>query len=318
MSLETDGSCDLIGERVIKRNSMSEDSTMFCCASCGIAEVDDIKLVSCGVCDLVKYCSDECQQDHQSEHEEACIERAAELREELLFKQPESTHLGDCPICFLPLPFENAKCSTHDCCSKEICMGCIYGDVLSKRERRLKVKCPFCWASCDSTEQRKRRMKRIEANDPMALCQEGNGEYKKGNYNAAFEHWTRAAELGHVDAHYRLALLYHYRHGVEKDEGKEMYHLEEAAIAGHPNARYHLGCEEWIINCNSERAVKHYIIAATQGEDESIKMLMDMFKRGFVSKEDLAVALRAHQAAVDAMKSPNRDAVEELGLNNVE
>ena len=34
-----------------------------CCPSCGIAEVDDIKLKDCDDCDLVKYCSDKCQQD---------------------------------------------------------------------------------------------------------------------------------------------------------------------------------------------------------------------------------------------------------------
>ena len=42
------------------------------CASCGIAEVDDLKLKKCDDCDLVKYCSDDSQIDHKSEHEEAC------------------------------------------------------------------------------------------------------------------------------------------------------------------------------------------------------------------------------------------------------
>ena len=32
-----------------------------CCASCGIAEVDDIRLNECNDCDLVRYCSDRCQ-----------------------------------------------------------------------------------------------------------------------------------------------------------------------------------------------------------------------------------------------------------------
>eukprot|EP00985_Skeletonema_marinoi_P002564 scaffold1057_cov203-Skeletonema_marinoi.AAC.12 len=53
--------------------------------------------------DLVRYCSDECQRDHKPYHKEACKNQAAELRDELLFKQPESTHLGDCPICMIPL-----------------------------------------------------------------------------------------------------------------------------------------------------------------------------------------------------------------------
>ena len=80
-----------------------------CCASCGIAEVDDVKLKPCDGCDLVNYCSDTCQQDHKSLHEILCKERAAELRDEILFRQPESTHLGDCPICFLPITVDGNK-----------------------------------------------------------------------------------------------------------------------------------------------------------------------------------------------------------------
>eukprot|EP00984_Skeletonema_dohrnii_P020252 scaffold9816_cov99-Skeletonema_dohrnii-CCMP3373.AAC.6 len=38
---------------------------------------------------------------------------------------------------------------------------------------------------------------------------------------------------------------------------------------------------------------------------------MSAFKKGKVSKEDLAAALRAHKAALDATKSPQRAAAEE-------
>ena len=71
---------------------MSEKTSSWCCAACGIAEIDDIKLKECDGCDLVKYCGDECRRDHKLVHEEECKKRAAELRDELLFKQPESTH----------------------------------------------------------------------------------------------------------------------------------------------------------------------------------------------------------------------------------
>ena len=67
---------------------MSEEVADTCCASCGIIGIDDIKLVPCDDCDLVRYCSDECREDHNPEHKEACKKRAAELRDELLFKQP--------------------------------------------------------------------------------------------------------------------------------------------------------------------------------------------------------------------------------------
>jgi hypothetical protein len=86
--------------------------------------------------------------------------------------------------------------------------------------------------------------------------------------------------------------------------------IEEAAIAGQPQARLALGNDEWDNN-NDQRAVKHWIIAATQGDDRSILTLMALFKMGCLSKEDLAAALRAHHAAVDATKSPQRKAAEE-------
>ena len=82
-------------------NTEREPAADIYCASCGTAQVDDIKLKECDVCDLVHYCSDECQQDHLPYHKAMCKERAAELRDELLFRQNESSHHGDCPICVI-------------------------------------------------------------------------------------------------------------------------------------------------------------------------------------------------------------------------
>ena len=288
------------------------DTMMSCCASCGIAEIDDVKLKDCDGCDLVKYCCDECQGDHKSEHEEDCKKRAAELRDELLFKQPEGSCYGDCPICCLPMPLDIKKSSMCHSCSKVICFGCEYANMIREDGMRLlNHSCPFCRNSTPRTKEEwdKQRMKRIEANDPIAMSQEGACRYNKGDCHGAFKYLSKAADMD-ADAHYKLSLMYREGLGVEKDEGKEMYHTEEAAIGGHPNARYNLGSFEWN-NGDKERAVKHYIIAATQGEDDSTKMLMNAFKMGCVEKEELAAALRAHQAAVDATKSPQRDAAEE-------
>ena len=285
-----------------------EADTLLCCASCGIAEIDGIKLKDCDGCDLVRYCSDECQDNHKSQHQEACKKRTAELRDEILFKQPESTHHGDCPICSLPLSLVLKKCTMYNCCSKIICDGCFHA-IKNREVEGLRQSCPFCRESAFITDEEigKQNMKRIEANDPVSIYQEGGKQYDKGEYRIAFEYFTKAAELGNAQAHFRLSGLYLYGEGVEKDEGKEIRHLEVAAIAGHPIARYNLGVTEWN-NSNMERAVKHWIIAATQGYDNAMKELMDAFKGGFVSKEVLAAALRAHKAAVDATKSPQREA----------
>ena len=107
------------------------------CASCGIAEIDDIKLMECNVCDLVRYCSVKCQRDHIPKHLQVCKKRASELRDEILFKQPESSHLGDCPICCLPLSIYKKKFTLYSCCSKRLCDGCMYANKLRQIEGRL-------------------------------------------------------------------------------------------------------------------------------------------------------------------------------------
>ena len=294
-----------------------------CCASCGIAEVDDIKLTTCDAnCKLVRYCSDKCQWDHLPFHAAVCKNRVAELRDELLFAQPESAHFGDCPICFLPLAIDGSKRVVMSCCSKVICDGCSYANMMRELSEPLrglntspKCTCPFCRHSVSvpatQADIDENMMKRVEVNDPVATRFVGIRRYDEGDYGSAFEYLTKAAGLGDVVAHYQLALMYWEGTGVEKDEKKEIYHLEEAAIGGHPLARYNLGAFEWN-NGSKERALKHYIIAANQGDDKSVGKLKQGYEKGLVSKADFAAALRAHQAAVDAMKSPQREAAAEL------
>jgi len=266
--------------------------------------------MDCDACDLVRYCSDKCQQDHRPQHETMCKERVAELRDEILFRQPETSHMGECPICFLPLPLDHVM---QSCCGKVICDGCSYANKLVReREARLVPACPFCRSPLPNTpeEQDKNIMKRVEKNDPVVIREVGMKHYQKGEYDTAFEHWTKAAELGDVEAQYNLSHLYRKGEGVEKDEKKGWYHLEEAAIAGHPDARYNLALKEGR-NKRFDRAVKHFIIAANLGHDESIQQLKKCYKYGDVSKDDFAAALRAHQAAVDATKSPQREAAKD-------
>ncbi|KAK1734970.1 hypothetical protein QTG54_014430 [Skeletonema marinoi] len=138
----------------------------------------------------------------------------------------------------------------------------------------------------------------------------GTEHFVKEDYvGALFEYWTKAAESGDALAHYELSCFHQNGKGVEKNEKKRLYHLVEAAIGGHPGARFQLAGYEGK-NSRFDRMVKHFIIAANLGHDGSIQMLKGCYKHGLVSKEDFAAALRAHQAAVDATKSPQRDVAE--------
>lgn len=59
-----------------------------------------------------------------------------------------------------------------------------------------------------------------------------------------------------------------------------------------------------------DRAVKHFIIAAKIGHINSMKKLWRRYAHGDINKEDLEATLRTHQAAIDAMKSPQREAAQ--------
>jgi hypothetical protein len=279
-----------------------------CCANCGIAPVDDIQLKECyGGCDLVKYCSDNCQENHREQHKVECKKRKAELRDKELFTQPEETCFGECPLCFLPLPIDLQKSSFYSCCCQTVCNGCVYANFKSRGNSD----CPFCREPAISGEEKhnKRTMKRVKANDPVALNQMGARHLVEGDYESGLRFLNSAAELGDSIAHNLLGHSYYNGEGVEKDLEKGIHHLEEAAIGGHPDARYDLACYE-DKNGNIERMVKHLIIAAKLGYEDSMKSLWKIYSAGHITKEELEATLRTHKAAIDATKSSQREKAE--------
>jgi TPR repeat protein len=160
-------------------------------------------------------------------------------------------------------------------------------------------------------------MKKIKENDPTAICQQGTDYYNKGDYSSAFEYYSKAAKLGDIKSHYLLSVCFILGEGVEKDEKKALYHFEEAAIGGHPTARHNLGLHALKIG-RIEKAIKHFMIAACQGHDDVIEVLKGLYTKGRISKENFAAPLRAHQAAVDETKSPQREAAEDIIRKKVE
>ena len=92
--------------------------------------------------------------------------------------------------------------------------------------------------------------------------------------------------------------------------------MEEAAICVHTFARHNLGIMEGK-NGRPDRAVKHLIIVAKLGQDQSLSSLRRLYAEGIVSKEDLAGALRAHQDAVEETKSQQREAAEAARTDRV-
>jgi len=142
-------------------SSVAEADADICCANCGVAEVDDIKLKDCDGCDLVKYCGDKCTGGHREQHFEECKMRRKELHDKELFNQPDGSHRGECPLCFLRMPLDIKKSTFYSCCSKSICDGCVVAHQKSGGGHS----CPFCREPMpdDDEEIEKRMRKRIKA-----------------------------------------------------------------------------------------------------------------------------------------------------------
>ena len=283
-----------------------------CCANCGVSAIDDIKLKDCdGGCDLVKYCSDVCQNNNKEQHEEECKKRKIKLRDKDLFTQPEGSHWGECPICCLSMPIDPRQSAFMGCCSQLICHGCARANAKREMEMGLEERCVFCREPALKSKEQldKMIMERVKKNEPAAMRHIAKKRYHEGDYKTALEYYTKAAELGDADAHGCLGDLYNKGQVVEKDKEKYIYHLEEAAMRGHINARHNLGHEE-VMNERYERARRHFIIAANLGCNESLTNLRLLYTHGHASKEDYADALHAYKAAVDATKSSERDKAE--------
>ena len=280
------------------------------CASCGTTAVDDVKLKKCA-CNLVKYCSVACQKNHRPQHKKLCRKRVAELRDNDLFTQPDESHLGDCPICCLPLPLDPNKTDTAPCCSKTICNGCNYANAKREYEEGRDQRCVFCRepVAKSQEEANKRRLKRRKNDCPVAIAKLGVERYIEGDYDGAFQYLSKAAELGYAEAHHYLSRQYYNGEGVEKDMKKQIFHLEEAAIGGHPGARCALGVTD-ASSGRFERAVKHFIIAANLGYHDSLEVLRRLHADGHATKEQYSAALRAYQAAVHETKSVEREEAE--------
>jgi len=154
-------------------------------------------------------------------------------------------------------------------------------------------------------------MKRIEANDPMAIVKQGC-YYRDGSngypqdYTKALELYLRAAESGHASSYTCIGYLYEFGKGVEIDKKKAKHYWELAAIGGDMNARHNLGNNE--IRAGSyDRALKHYMIAARGGCNDSLDQIKRGYSKGHVTKDDYMRALRSYQEYLGEIKSRQRD-----------
>ena len=129
----------------------------------------------------------------------------------------------------------------------------------------------------------------------------------------AIELWTEAAELGSVDAHYRLSHAYHNGNGVEEDKPRAVRLCKEAAMKGHVLSRHFLGFTEFD-NGNYELAVRHWMISAKMGYEDSLCCIKKLFMVAQATKAQYAESLRGYGDAVKEMQSHQRKEAKQLGM----
>ena len=232
----------------------------------------------------------------------------------------------DCPICFLPLPFDLNRMKYNLCCGQFVCDGCIFKSAMSLgRLTILKgpspsdlalnhiehAPCAFCCSSkCFNSdeEQLALLLERVEQkqNDASAMCVLANWYDRSDHYEKWFESITYAAELGSCEAAYDL--------GMRVYEGEQQQTLlEQAARGGHIEARYEL--HRFYATTDSCKAAHHVKIAACAGHDEALATVKQFYIEAVISKEDFATALRSHQSAHDERRSSDRDIAKEFDTN---
>ena len=138
-------------------------------------------------------------------------------------------------------------------------------------------------------------------------CNYVQGEYgMPQDSNKANELWLKAGELGCADGYYNLGNSYRTGRGVGMDKKKASHYYELAIMGGCVKARNSLGCMEFQEG-NTERAKKHWIIAAKAGNKLSLNSVKEGYMSGDVTKDEYASTLRSYQKSQDEAKSDMRD-----------
>ena len=242
---------------------------------------------------------------------------ARNLEQRLMTSGHERQERDWCTLCFLLIELPvNHHSKTNACCMNAVCDGC----RLAARQRGIYNSCPFCRTpfTKDEASQLVMIQKRVDKGDAVAIKVLGDQYYGGSlglakNVPRAIELWTEAAELGSLEAHGRLGLVYYHGDGVEEDKRRGIRHWQQGAMKGDVPSRHMLGVVEFNEG-NYELAVQHLMISAKMGYEGSLNGIKDMFKDGHATKAQYAEALLGYRDAVEEMKSPQREEAKLLGV----
>ncbi len=136
----------------------------------------------------------------------------------------------------------------------------------------------------------------------QANFQAAMGDYRRGNYSAAFWKFLLLAEQGYAAAENNLGAMYESGIGARKDPGEAMKWYRKAAEQGYAAAQNNLGVMfergQGVQPDNSE-AVKWYRKAAEQGYDLAQYNLGVVYAEGKGVSEDPVQAMRWYRKAAE-------------------
>jgi TPR repeat protein len=193
------------------------------------------------------------------------------------------------------------------CCGKKVCQGCVHSFYTSGNDE----KCPFCNSEQGGKTEEERVqeiMKRVETNDAGAMHLLA-GYHNQGIFGLlqdrtkAISLWKQASELGSSRSHFYLGSIYH----DGGDMSKAKFHFEAAAMAGHEVARCNLGVIEGKSGI-MERAVKHWMIAASTGSYNAMFLLKTCFEKGLIPRDAIESAFTGYNNFCAELRSEARDA----------
>ena len=232
------------------------------------------------------------------------------------------------PICDLPLT--NSQSSYFPCCGRVICYSCVIGreraelkeigeiieGITPEEEQCILISqngsslCPFCRSKGAENDEEHLQFlyNRIKARNDRdytrALIHLGS-RYKNGQNGLpqdivkAEELYQQAYDLDDPHAAARLADLYRDYYPDQKE--KKMKYLQRGDMLGN------VYCTEILAelandSVNYDEMARLCMKAARLGNDNCMEYVFGWYREGeeFLSKDDLATTLRAHQAVNDA------------------
>ena len=140
-----------------------------------------------------------------------------------------------------------------------------------------------------------------------------SGEGVEQDGTKAIEWYTKAADLGSLDAMYNLGYMYYIGWGVEQDGTKAVEWFTKAADLGNSDAMYNLGLmydNGWGVEQDGTKAVEWYTKAADLGDSDAMYCLGYMYDNGGGVEQDGTKAIEWYTKAADL---GNSEAMNNLG-----